>query len=251
MLLENRVAIVTGASRGIGRAVALDLAAHGAHVVTASRESDEARETVDAITGAGGSAVFAPTDLREEDAVKRLASAAADLAGRIDIVVNNAATGRLGSVESETLEGFNDVLATNLAAPFVLIKYAAGALKASGSGSVINIGSVLGIVGMRDHTAYSAAKAGLHHMTKQIALELAPDNVRVNCVVPGFIRTAMYERHPPELKRHVERVHALGRVGEVQEVADAVTFLASDKSSFITGACLAVDGGLTSQFGLT
>ena len=88
-------------------------------------------------------------------------------------------------------------------------------------------------------------------MTKQIALELAPDNVRVNCVVPGFIRTAMYERHPPELKRHVERVHALGRVGEVQEVADAVTFLASDKSSFITGACLAVDGGLTSQFGLT
>ncbi len=250
MLLKDGVAIVTGASRGIGRAVAVDLAANGAFVAAASRDEELTQETVDAITEAGGEALSVPTDLQSEGEIKRLVRTVVDLRGGIDIVVNNAGIGRLEGVESETLEGFNDVLATNLAAPFALIKHAADALKASGAASVINIGSVLGIVGMRDHTAYCAAKGGLHHMTRQIALELAPSNVRVNCVAPGFIRTGMYHEHPAELKQEIERLHALGRAGEVEEVADAVTFLASDKASFITGTCLSVDGGLTSQFGM-
>jgi NAD(P)-dependent dehydrogenase (short-subunit alcohol dehydrogenase family) len=251
VFLKGRVAIVTGASRGIGRAVATDLAAHGAYVAAASRDEERTGETVAAIESAGGNASFFATNVQSEDDIQRLVGRVAADHGRIDILVNNAGIARLEGVGSETMAGWNDVLTTNLTAPFLLVHHAASHLKASGVASVVNIGSVLGMVAAHDVPAYCAAKGGLHHLTRQLAVDLAPWNVRVNCVAPGYIRTEMYEAsHPPERKREIERLHALGRVGNAEEVARAVTFLASDNASFITGACLAVDGGLTAQFGL-
>lgn len=251
MPLSGRVAIVTGASRGIGRAVALDLATRGANVIAASRDEEKTRETISAIERAGGKAALVLADVQSEDEVKRLVEAAIDSQGRIDILVNNAGIARLEGVESESLAGWNDVLTTNLTAPFLLVHHAAQHLKASDAASIINIGSVLGIVAAHDVAAYCAAKGGLHQLTRQLAIDLAPWNIRVNCVAPGYIRTEMYEvSHPPERKREIERLHALGRVGDADEIAKAVSFLASDEASFVTGSCLTVDGGLTAQFGL-
>jgi NAD(P)-dependent dehydrogenase (short-subunit alcohol dehydrogenase family) len=249
--LHDRVALVTGASRGIGRAIAVDLARNQAFVAAASRDVSATEGTLAGIASEGGRAAFFEADLRHEEAIVDLIERVIADLGRLDVLVNNAGVSRLEGAASESLEGWNEVLTTNLTAPFLLVRHAADHLKGAGSGAVVNVGSVLGVVAMREASAYCAAKAALHHLTQQQALDLAPWNVRVNCVAPGFIRTEMYEGgHPPERKVKIAELHALGRVGDPEEVARAVTFLASDAASFITGACLLVDGGLTAQFGL-
>jgi NAD(P)-dependent dehydrogenase (short-subunit alcohol dehydrogenase family) len=249
--LAGRVAIVTGASRGIGRAVAVDLARNGAVVAAVSRDRASTVETVELVSAAGGRATPFVADLQVEEDIARVVRDVVGANGRVDILVNNAGVSRLSGTDAEDLVGWSEVLATNLTAPFLLTRYASEHLKVSSTGAIVNVGSVLGLVAMPRVTAYCAAKGGLHHMTKQMALDLAPWNVRVNCVAPGFIRTEMYEGgHPPDRKTRIERLHPLGRAGEPEEVARAVTFLVSDAASFVTGACLTVDGGLTSQFGL-
>jgi 3-oxoacyl-[acyl-carrier protein] reductase len=249
--LRERVALVTGASRGIGRAIALDLARHDTVVAAASRDVPATQSTLESIVAEGGKASLFEADLREEHRIVDLIEQVVSELGRLDVLVNNAGVSRLEGASTESLEGWNDLIATNLTAPFLLVRHSVKHLKRSGSGAVVNVGSVLGVVAMQNVSAYCAAKAALHHLTRQQALDLARWNVRVNCVAPGFIRTEMYEdSHPPERKERIARLHALGRVGTPEEVAQAVTFLVSDAASFITGSCLLVDGGLTAQFGL-
>ena len=189
-------------------------------------------------------------DLSVKNEIERLVESVVSQLGRIDVVVNNAGVSRDAGADTETADGWSSVLAINLSAPFLLISNAIDALKLT-EGCIVNVGSSLGILAAPNATAYCAAKGGLHHMTRQIALDLAPYGVRVNCVAPGFVASEMYEKgHPPERRKRIAALHPLNRVGTVDEVARAVGFLASDSASFITGACLAVDGGLTLQFGL-
>jgi NAD(P)-dependent dehydrogenase (short-subunit alcohol dehydrogenase family) len=216
-----------------------------------SRDVAAMGETLEQIEALGGKGSTFQVDLRREDEIVGLIEDVVHELGGLDVLVNNAGVSRLQGADTESREGWDEVMTTNLTAPFLLVRHAAKHLRASGAGSVVHVGSVLGLVAMRGATAYCAAKAALQHLTRQQALDLAASNVRVNCVAPGFIRTEMFEgNHPPERKKRIEQLHPLGRVGEPDEVARAVTFLASDAASFITGACLTVDGGLTSQFGL-
>src|SRR2546430_10993194 len=170
--------------------------------------------------------------------------------GSLDVLVNNAGISTERGLDSENLQGWNETIAVNLTAPFLLARAARAALRASG-GCIVNVGSALGLVAARNATAYSAAKAGLHHLTRQLALELAQDGVRVNCVAPGYIATAMYEQgHDPAEKERIASLHPLGRVGLAEEVANCVSFLASDDASSLTGVCLPVSVRLTVQAGI-
>jgi 3-oxoacyl-[acyl-carrier protein] reductase len=249
--LAGRVALVTGASRGIGRAIAVDLARNGAQVAACSRDAEQTAETARRCEAVGGGADVFLVDLRSPNEAQQLVDSVVERFGRLDILVNNAGIARDAGGLSETLEGWSEVLATNLTAPFLLARRAADHLAAHGHGTIVNVGSVMGLVAMRDLTAYAAAKAGLHHLTRQLALDLGPAGVRVNCVAPGFVRTPMFESgHSEERKAHIASLHPLGHVGTPEEVAHAVTYLASDRASFVTGACLVVDGGLTAQAGV-
>jgi 3-oxoacyl-[acyl-carrier protein] reductase len=249
--LGGRVAVVTGASRGIGRAIALELARHGAAVVCAARNVPELTATCDAISEGGGRALAAHVDVRDDASVQRLAAASLDAFGRVDILVNNAGVAHVEDISAQSLEAWEDVLATNLTSTFLTVKHLLEPLSASPVASVVNVGSVNGISVTKHLSAYCAAKAGLHHLTRQLALELADRGIRVNCVAPGFIATDMFEtNHSEARKATIRGLHALGRVGAAEEVAYGVSFLASDLASFITGAIVCIYGGLSVHFGL-
>ncbi|MBM3678635.1 MAG: glucose 1-dehydrogenase [Actinobacteria bacterium] len=250
MLLHGKVALVTGASRGIGKAICLDLAAHGAAVACVSRDGDRAEETAAACRDAGTQALAVVADIREAAARREtVARCEADLGG-LDVLVNNAGIVAGGGADAESDEDWADVIATNLTAPFMLTRDAVPLLRRSGRGAVVHIGSILGEVTAHGVTSYCAAKGGLHHLTKQQANDLARHGIRVNLVAPGYIRTDMFEGgHTEERKAHIAKLHPLGRVGDAAEVAACVTFLVSDRASFVTGACLAADGGLLTQYG--
>lgn len=248
MNLEGKVAVVTGASRGIGRAIALELARFGASVVVNyNRSADAASEVVATIEEEGGEAVAVQADVGDLDQATGLVQSAIDTFGGIDILVNNAGTTRDQLLMLMSEDDWDTVLRTNLKGIFNCCKAAARKMMRQRSGRIVNISSVSGIAGQGGQTNYAASKAGVIGFTKSLAKELGARNVTVNAVAPGFVPTDLTADLSEDLVQRAIEVTPLGRMGQPEEVAYAVVFLASDMASFITGEVLTVDGGLVMQ----
>jgi 3-oxoacyl-[acyl-carrier protein] reductase len=244
--VTGRAALVTGASRGIGRACAVRLATLGARVVVNYRSNvDAAEEVVAEIERAGGSAVAVAGDVSRFDVARDVIGAAVDRFGRLDILVNNAGTTRDGLLASMTEEDWDVLIAQNLKSVFNCSRAALRPMIKQRYGRIVNITSVAGLIGNPGQTNYSASKAGIIGFTKAMAKEYGGRNIAVNAVAPGYVETDLTAGLPPAARERIVQLTAFGRVGTAEEIAGAVAFLASDEASYITGQVLAVDGGLT------
>ena len=244
--LEGKVAIVTGASRGIGRAIAEDLAHNGATVViNYNASADAANEVVDAIKANGGEALAVQADVSNFDAAQALVKTTIDTYGHVDILVNNAGTTRDTLVMMMKEEQWDAVLDTNLKSVFNCCKAVARPMvRRKQGGRIINISSVVGLIGQAGQSNYSASKAGVIGFTKSLAKELGSRQITVNAIAPGFFLTALTEVLSDDIKEGSKEFIPLGRWGELPEVGYLVSFLASDKASYITGQVINVDGGI-------
>ena len=248
MKLENKVAIVTGASRGIGRGIALMLAADGASVVINYHSQKEAAEqAVDDIQSSGGTASAIQSDVSLYPDAERLIQSSLEDYGRVDILVNNAGITRDGLIMRMSEADWDSVLDTNLKGAFNCIKAIIRPMMKQRYGRIINISSGSGLAGNPGQANYSAAKAGLIGLTKSVAKEVGSRNITCNAVAPGFIETDMTAVLPDELLQKFIEMTPLGRSGTTEDIAHAVAFLASDHAGFITGQVLSVDGGLVMQ----
>jgi 3-oxoacyl-[acyl-carrier protein] reductase len=246
--LTGKSAIVTGASRGIGRAIAIELARRGAAVVVNYNASEAAaNEAVAQISDSGGRAIAVRADVSKIDEANALVKAGLDAYGKLDILVNNAGTTRDTLLMMMSEADWDTVIGADLKSVFNCCKAAARPMVRARSGRIINIGSVVGLAGQGGQANYAAAKAGVVGFTKSLAKELGARNITVNCVAPGFIPTALTDVLTDEQKQQAIKATPLGRFGTPEEVAYAVSFLASDEAAFITGVVLTVDGGLVMQ----
>ncbi len=243
-MLSEKVAIVTGASRGIGRCIALALAAQGAKVVASARNAEALDNLVEEIKGQGGEATAVVGDVAVDTDASRLIDQAVAKYGQVDILVNNAGITRDGLLLRMKNEDWDAVLDTNLKGAFLCIRAAAKVMSKQRSGRIINISSVVGEMGNAGQANYCASKAGLLGLTKSVARELARRNVTVNAITPGFIVTDMTDDMTDKAREAMTEQIPLGRLGEVDDIANAVIFLASDQSSYITGQVLGINGGM-------
>jgi len=244
MSLSGRIAFVTGASQGIGRACALKLATAGAAVAVAARNQEKLNELVNEITANGGNAAAFALDVTDEVQVKSAIRSAIAQFGKVDILVNNAGITRDQLVMRMKRADWDAVLQTNLTSAYLCIQQVTGSMLKQRWGRIINITSVFGQMGQAGQANYSASKAGLIGLTMAIARELGSRNITCNAVAPGFIETAMTEALGDEFKQNSAKQIPLGRVGTPADVASAVAFLASDEASYITGHVLDVNGGM-------
>jgi len=244
MNLEGRVALVTGASQGIGHACALTLARHGASIAVAARNQQKLEELAAAITATGGKAAAFPVDVSDEDQIKSAIKSAIAHFGKIDILVNNAGITRDQLVMRMKRADWDAVLTTNLTSAYLCIQNVIPSMLKQRWGRIINITSIFGQMGQAGQANYAASKAGLIGLTMAIAREVASRNITSNAIAPGFIETSMTAALSEEFKQSAVKQIPLGRVGTPEDIASAVAFLASDEASYITGHVLNVNGGM-------
>ncbi len=243
--LRGRVALVTGAGRGLGRAFARGLADAGAQVVVASRTAAELDALVGEIEAAGGSAISCPTDVTSVGSVQRLVETAVEGYGRLDIVVNNSGIVASTPLLDQDPDEWDRVVSTNLRGTYLVTRAAGAHLTAQGSGKVINIASNFGIKGIANHAAYCASKAGIIAFTRAMALEWARSNVQVNALAPGYFATDLNAelRRDPEMVARVTRAIPARRMGQAEELVPWLLLLAGPESEFMTGEVIVIDGG--------
>ncbi|ATL71668.1 SDR family NAD(P)-dependent oxidoreductase [Nocardia terpenica] len=248
---EAKVVLITGATSGIGEAVALRVAAEGAAVVLGARGEQPGRRVVERIRSAGGRAVFVPTDVTVADQVERLTRTALDEFGRLDAAFNNAgAVQAFGPVQDIDESAWRAELELNLTGVFYGLRHQVPAIVASGGGAILNNASNLGVVGMGSVAPYVAAKHGVVGLTRAVALEGAARGVRVNALVSGAVDTPAFRESmgaTPESEASIAALHPLGRIARPDEIASLCAYLLSDEASFVIGAAVAIDGGFTAQ----
>ena len=254
MRLKDKLAIVTGGAAGIGRAICELFSEEGARVVIADIDRDGGHETAGLIGDAGGEALFVETDVSDEAQVASLVDATVEKYGGINVLVNDAAAFVFGKVEDVTPDQWERVLGVNVLGPAYTVKHSLPHLRAAGGGSIVNIASISGFVAQTAFVPYNASKGALLQLTRCLALDLAPDNIRVNCVCPGAILTQATELHRQftgedrdQFLTDAANSNFLKRHGRPREIAYGALFLASDESSFMTGQPLIIDGGATAQ----
>ena len=245
MTFTNRTALVTGAGRGIGKAIAELLAKNGVNVICVSKSPDSCGAVAAAIVAAGGKAKAVPVDVADSAAINKASEALLAEYGKIDILVNNAGITRDGLIARMSEDDWNAVIQTNLTSAFHWTKAIGWPMCRARYGRIVNIASVVGIIGNAGQANYAAAKGGMIAMTKSIAREFAKRNVTANVVAPGFIKTDMTAVLSEEVQKGAAATIPMQRFGEAADIANAVAFLCSDESSYVTGQVFAVDGGMS------
>lgn len=248
--LDGKIALVTGGGLGIGRATAVLLAAEGADVAVTDIDEEAGQETVARIVESGGEAAFFPHDVTSEGDWERVVSSTQDTFGVVDVLVNNAGIYHIEPMADMSVEDWKRLMDVNVTGVFLGMKHCTPPMEEKGQGSVINLSSVAGLVGLSGHTCYGASKGAVRTVTKDAAMELASSGVRVNSVHPAYIDTQMAD-YGAEIqgatKEELDAMHPIGHMGEPDDVAYAVVYLASDESKFMTGSELVIDGGFTAQ----
>ena len=245
MRLNNKIAIITGAASGIGRATAVRFAQEGAKVIVADINEQGGQETVARVKAAGGEATFVKTDVGNETDIQHMIETAVQTYGGLDVLYNNAYWTLAQYAEATTTENWNRTLDVTLRAVFLGVKYALPHLRARGGGVILNTASVHSVVGLPGYAAYQAAKGGVLSLTRGLALELVKDNIRVVAILPGAIDTPAVRISPDISVAELEATIPMKRLGKPEEIANTALFLASDEASYITGTGVLVDGGYT------
>jgi len=250
-MTNQKVAIITGGSSGIGRATAVALAKEGATVVIAARRAKESEETLQLVKEAGGDGIFIKTDLGHEDEVKQLVELTVGKFGRLDYAFNNAGIeATTKSFVDETPSIFDKVMSINVKGVWLSMKYEIPQMLKIGGGAIVNMSSIAGVIGFPQMPIYVASKHAVLGLTKSAALEYAKSGIRINAVAPGLIETDMLERAVDansQLRKQFDAVTPMGHIGKPEEIANAVVWLLSNKASFVTGHTLIVDGGVVSR----